>query len=288
MAIGRNYVAHAQEHGADVPAYPLIFLKPPSAVIGPDAPIWLPPQSEQVEHESELAVVIGRDTRGVAAENALDYVFGYTCGNDVTARDLQRTDGQWSRAKGFDTFCPLGPWIETELDPGDLEVTCRVNGEVRQSGRTSQLVFDIPYLISYISHIMTLMPGDVIMSGTPAAVAINIFGDDLSILRSIAKEVEAELRDLPGARDVNAQREVMITTLPIKYRAADLARWGLTPVEAAEQVKAAVFGEKVALVNEGVRLYDIVVRLAPEHRATYDHVRGLLLRGAGGGAGSTQ
>jgi len=181
VAIGRNYVAHAQEHGADVPAYPLIFLKPASAVIGPDAPIWLPPQSEQVEHESELAVIIGREASRVDAEQALDYVLGYTCGNDVTARDLQRKDGQWSRAKGFDTFCPLGPWIETELDPGDLEVTCRVNGEVRQTGRISQLVFDIPYLVSYISHIMTLMPGDVIMSGTPAGVSPIHAGDVVDV-----------------------------------------------------------------------------------------------------------
>ena len=150
-------------------------------MIGPDAPIWLPPQSEQVEHESELVVVIGREASRVNAEKALDCVLGYTCGNDVTARDLQRKDGQWSRAKGFDTFCPLGPWIETELDPGDLEVTCRVNDEVRQSGRTSQLVFDIPYLVSYISHIMTLMPGDVIMSGTPAGVSPLHAGDVVEV-----------------------------------------------------------------------------------------------------------
>jgi 2-keto-4-pentenoate hydratase/2-oxohepta-3-ene-1,7-dioic acid hydratase in catechol pathway len=191
VAIGRNYVAHAQEHGADVPEYPLIFLKPASAIIGPDTPIWLPPQSKQVEHESELAVVIGREARRVEAEKALEHVLGYTCGNDVTARDLQRTDGQWTRAKGFDTFCPLGPWIETELDPRDLAVSCRVNGEVRQAGRTSQLVFDVPYLISYISHIMTLMPGDVIMTGTPAGVGplragdvVEVEIDGLGILRN--------------------------------------------------------------------------------------------------------
>jgi len=181
VAIGRNYVAHAQEHGAEVPKEPLIFLKPPSSVIAAGETIVLPSQSRQVEHESELAVVIGRRATAVSREDALQYVFGYTCGNDVTARDLQRSDGQWTRSKGFDTFCPLGPWIETGLDASDLEVTCRVNGAVRQQGRTSQLVFDVPFLVSYISDIMTLWPGDVIMSGTPAGVSPIRAGDVLEV-----------------------------------------------------------------------------------------------------------
>ena len=181
VAIGRNYAAHAREHGEEVPSEPLIFLKAPSAVIGPGAPIVLTPQSRQVEHESELCIVIGRRAASVSRAQALDYVFGYTCGNDVTARDLQRTDGQWSRSKGFDTFCPLGPWIENELDASNLAVSCRVNGETRQSGRTADLVFDVPFLVSYISHIMTLMPGDVIMSGTPAGVSPIVAGDRVEV-----------------------------------------------------------------------------------------------------------
>jgi len=181
IALGRNYAAHAREHGADVPAEPLLFLKAPSAIIGPGQPILLPPQSRQVEHESELAVVIGRRARAVSREAALNYVFGFTCGNDVTARDLQSKDGQWARSKSFDSFCPLGPWIETELDTRDLAVACRVNGQTRQSGRTSELIFDIPYLVSYISHMMTLLPGDVIMSGTPAGVSPIRAGDVVEV-----------------------------------------------------------------------------------------------------------
>ena len=181
VAIGRNYVAHAQEHGADVPTKPLIFLKPPSAIVGPGQPVVLTPQSKQVEHESELAVVIGAPARQVSRDHAMGCIFGYTCGNDVTARDLQNSDGQWTRAKGFDTFCPLGPWIETSLNPADVGVRCLVNGQERQAGRTSQLVFDVPYLVSYISHIMTLMPGDVIMTGTPAGVGPLVAGDVVEV-----------------------------------------------------------------------------------------------------------
>jgi 2-keto-4-pentenoate hydratase/2-oxohepta-3-ene-1,7-dioic acid hydratase in catechol pathway len=181
VCLGRNYVAHAKEHGADVPKAPLIFLKPSTAVIAPGAAIVLPAQSKQVEHESELAVVIGRRARNVARDDASRYIFGYTCGNDVTARDLQNSDGQWTRSKSFDTFCPLGPWIETELNIADLEVTCRVNGETRQHGRTSELVFDIPHLVSHISGIMTLLPGDVIMSGTPAGVSPIHAGDSVEV-----------------------------------------------------------------------------------------------------------
>jgi len=170
VALGKNYRAHAAEMGSDVPLEPLIFLKPPSAVIGPKEPILLPEISERVDYEGELAVVIGRRARHVSREEALNYVLGYTCANDVTARDLQRRDEQWTRAKGFDTFCPLGPWIVTDVDPGQLTVETRVNGEVRQRGNTRDLVFDVPDLIAHISQIMTLEPGDVIMTGTPAGV----------------------------------------------------------------------------------------------------------------------
>ncbi|HEY8452043.1 MAG: fumarylacetoacetate hydrolase family protein [Micromonosporaceae bacterium] len=171
VCVGRNYADHAAEHGAEVPAEPLLFLKPSTAVIGPRDAIRLPPQSRQVEHEAELAVVIGppgaRRADRAAAERA---IFGYTCANDVTARDLQRSDGQWTRAKGFDSFCPLGPWITTGVDVSDREVRCEVNGEVRQVGRTRDMVFDPPTLVSYVSHVMTLLPGDVLLTGTPAGV----------------------------------------------------------------------------------------------------------------------
>ena len=181
VAVGRNYAAHAAEHGDEVPSEPLIFLKPPSAVIGPNEPIVCPPQSAQVEHEAELAVVIGRRARHVTAADAWDYVLGYTCANDVTARDLQRSDGQWSRAKGFDTFAPLGPWIVTELDPTDLNVVCRVNGQVKQQGSTADMVFKIPQLIEYITAAMTLEPGDVILTGTPEGVSPIQPGDHVEV-----------------------------------------------------------------------------------------------------------
>lgn len=182
VALGRNYAAHAAEHGAEVPSEPLFFLEPPSAVIGPGAPIIYPAHlSQQVEHEAELAVVIGRRARHVRREEALSFVLGYTCGNDVTARDLQERDGQWSRAKGFDTFCPLGPWIETELDITDLAVRCRVNGELRQDGRTRDLVFPLDELIAHVSAVMTLEPGDVLLTGTPAGVGPLQPGDRVAV-----------------------------------------------------------------------------------------------------------
>ncbi len=174
VCVGRNYPAHAAESSAEVSAEPLLFFKPPSSVIGPGAPIVLPPQSERVEHETELAVVIGQRCRDVTPQEAWDYVLGVTCGNDISARDLQRRDGQWARAKGFDTFCPLGPWLVTglsEREVADLAVICRVNGEVRQSGHTSEMVFSPAQLITYTASIMTLEPGDVIMTGTPAGVS---------------------------------------------------------------------------------------------------------------------
>ena len=182
VCVGRNYVDHAAEHGAEVPKEPLLFLKPSTSVIGPNDPIRLPPQSKQVEHEAELAVVIGvTGARRVDRADAQKAIFGYTCANDVTARDLQRSDGQWTRAKGFDSFCPIGPWIDTAVDMSDAEVRCEVNEEVRQLGRTSQMVFDVPTLISYVSHVMTLLPGDVILTGTPAGVSPLKDGDLVSV-----------------------------------------------------------------------------------------------------------
>lgn len=181
IGVGRNYADHARELGNEVPDEPLLFLKPSTSVIGPGDPIPLPDASERVEHEAELAVVIGRLCRRVPEEEAPKYILGYTCGNDVTARDLQRRDDQWTRAKGFDGFGPLGPWIETDLDPVDLEVACRVNGEVRQSGRSSQLTFTPGFLVSYVSRVMTLLPGDVILTGTPAGVGPLEPGDEVEV-----------------------------------------------------------------------------------------------------------
>ncbi len=181
VCIGRNYAAHAREHQAEVPAVPLIFLKPPSSVIAHGESIVLPPQSQQVEHEAELAVVIGSRGRWLTPENALQHVLGYTIANDVTARDLQRSDGQWTRGKGFDTFCPLGPWIETEFNPADALITCKVNGETRQLGSTRDMVFDIRQLLVFISSVMTLEPGDLILTGTPAGVSPLKEGDVVTI-----------------------------------------------------------------------------------------------------------
>lgn len=181
LAVGRNYAAHAAEFNNPLPPEPLLFLKPPSAVIGPGEPIVLPALSQQVDHEAELAVVIGRRCRRVRREEALSYVLGYTCANDVTARDLQRRDGQWTRAKGFDTFCPLGPWIVTDLEPTSLEVIGRVNGEVRQRGHTRDVLFPIPVLIEYAAAVMTLEPGDVILTGTPSGVGPLHAGDTVEV-----------------------------------------------------------------------------------------------------------
>jgi 2-keto-4-pentenoate hydratase/2-oxohepta-3-ene-1,7-dioic acid hydratase in catechol pathway len=181
ICVGRNYVAHAKEHAVEVPEMPLLFLKPPSSVIGPQDTIYLPPQSQQVEHEGELGVVISQRGRWIPAEAAASYILGYTAANDVTARDLQRRDGQWTRGKGFDTFCPLGPWIETEFDPADALLTCHVNGEMRQMGSTRDMVFRVQQLISFASSIMTLEPGDVILTGTPAGVGPLIPGDTVEV-----------------------------------------------------------------------------------------------------------
>ena len=178
VCVGRNYADHAAELGNEVPKEPLLFLKAPSALIGNGDALLLPAQSRQVEHEAELAVVIGRDCKDVSDdEDPFQYVKGYTCLNDVTARDLQKKDGQFARAKSFDTFCPIGPWIETELDVSDVAVTCRVNGDVKQTGRTSQMVFPVKFLIRYISRQMTLKAGDVIATGTPSGVSSLTAGD---------------------------------------------------------------------------------------------------------------
>jgi 2-keto-4-pentenoate hydratase/2-oxohepta-3-ene-1,7-dioic acid hydratase in catechol pathway len=182
VGVGRNYAAHAAELGNEVPTEPLLFLKPSTTVIGPGDAIRLPLQSSQVEHEAELAVVINaRGAREVSRERALDSVFGYTIANDVTARDLQKKDPQWTRAKGFDSFAPLGPWIDTTVDPANLRVTAEVDGELRQDGRTSQFVFDVATLVSYISHVMTLLPGDVILTGTPAGVGPLAAGQSVTV-----------------------------------------------------------------------------------------------------------
>jgi len=170
ICVGRNYIAHAKEHDAEVPEVPLLFLKPPSSLIGPEDKIVLPPQSKQVEHEAELVTVIGKRGRWIAPEDALEHVLGYTIAIDVTARDLQFRDGQWTRGKGFDTFCPLGPWIETEFDPADSLITCHVNGEMRQMASTRDMVFNVRQLIAFASTVMTLEPGDILLTGTPAGV----------------------------------------------------------------------------------------------------------------------
>jgi 2-keto-4-pentenoate hydratase/2-oxohepta-3-ene-1,7-dioic acid hydratase in catechol pathway len=182
VCVGRNYADHAAEHGNDVPVEPLLFLKPSTTVIGPNGVIRIPPQSQRVEHEAELAVVIGpRPVRRVDRAGASAGIFGYTCANDVTARDLQRKDGQWTRAKGFDTFCPVGPWITTGADVSDVEIRCEVNEEVRQLGRTKDMVFDVATLVSYVSHVMTLLPGDLILTGTPAGVSPLVPGDTVTV-----------------------------------------------------------------------------------------------------------
>jgi 2-keto-4-pentenoate hydratase/2-oxohepta-3-ene-1,7-dioic acid hydratase in catechol pathway len=182
VAIGRNYAAHVQEMGNEIPAEPVIFLKPSTAVCDPGEAIQRPVDlSQRVDFEGELAVVIGKPTRRITPDQAADSIFGYTCANDVTARDLQSRDGQWARAKGFDTFCPLGPWIETDLDPADLEITTTVNGEKRQQSRTSLLLHHVPALISFVSSAMTLLPGDVLLTGTPEGVGPLEAGDEVSV-----------------------------------------------------------------------------------------------------------
>ncbi|MCM8745900.1 fumarylacetoacetate hydrolase family protein [Thermomicrobium sp. CFH 73360] len=198
VAVGLNYAAHVTENDPTrkIPDEPVLFLKPPSALLGHGGTILLPP-GNRIDYEAELCLVVGRRARRVPESQALGYLLGYTCGNDVSHRDFQYKDGQWVRGKGFDTFCPLGPWIETELDPSDLAVRSRLNGELRQNSRTSQMLFSPAFLVSFISHVMTLEPGDIIMTGTPYGVGPMKPGDVI--------EVEIEgigvLRNLVGARD---------------------------------------------------------------------------------------
>ena len=181
IGIGKNYADHAAEMNGEVPTSLLMFLKPSSSVVGPGDAIELPDAARIVHHESELCVVIAERCRDVSKDDALSVVLGYTCGNDVSSRDLQKSDGQWTRAKGFDTFCPLGPWIETELDPTNVTVRCLVNGKITQDGNTSDMVYDVRTIIAEVSAVMTLMPGDVIMTGTPAGVGPIVDGDDVTV-----------------------------------------------------------------------------------------------------------
>jgi 2-keto-4-pentenoate hydratase/2-oxohepta-3-ene-1,7-dioic acid hydratase in catechol pathway len=181
VCVGKNYREHAAEMGGEAPEEPLLFLKPSTSVIGSGDPIDLPWQSEQVEHEGELAVVIGRMCKDVPVDRVNDVIFGYTIANDVTARDLQKSDGQWTRAKGFDTFCPIGPWIQTDLNSADADITVTVNGDQRQHSGIDAMVHDVPALVAYVSSCMTLLPGDVILTGTPAGVGPLVAGDSVSV-----------------------------------------------------------------------------------------------------------
>lgn len=181
VCVGRNYVAHAAEFGFEVPKEPLLFLKPSTAIIGHGDQIRYPAGVERLDHEAELAIVMGRLASRISEEDAAAAILGYTCANDVSARDYQASDGQWTRAKGFDTFCPLGPWIDTEFDPSAAQVRARLNGETKQDGDTADMVFKPAFLVSYISHIMTLLPGDIILTGTPDGVGPMNPGDRIDI-----------------------------------------------------------------------------------------------------------
>lgn len=170
VCVGKNYADHAKEMGGEVPTEPIIFIKPNTSVIGPGDTIVWPAMSERIDHEAELAIVIGRLCKDVPAERVHEVIFGYTLANDVTARDLQKIDGQWSRAKGFDTFCPLGPWIDTDFIPGKQRISATVDGQIKQDARLSDMIFDINRIVTYVSQVMTLLPGDVILTGTPAGI----------------------------------------------------------------------------------------------------------------------
>ena len=181
VCIGKNYADHAAEMGGVVPDEPIIFLKPNTSVIGPNDTIVWPEMSERIDHESELAIVIGRLCKDVPLERVSDVIFGYTIANDVTARDLQKKDGQWTRAKSFDTFCPLGPWIDTDFIPGTQKITATVNGELKQSATLSDMIFKTPEIINFVSRVMTLLPGDIILTGTPAGIGPMIAGADATM-----------------------------------------------------------------------------------------------------------
>ena len=181
VGIGRNYAAHAAELGHDLPAEPLMFLKPNTSVVGPGDPVFYPRQTSELHFEGELAVVIGRICRDVPESGVADVIWGYTVGNDVTARDLQRSDVQFTRAKGFDSFCPLGPWVETELDVSDVRVQTWLNGDLKQDGTTKDMIFGVPELVAHVSSVMTLLPGDVILTGTPEGVGPMVVGDEVEV-----------------------------------------------------------------------------------------------------------
>jgi len=181
VCVGLNYRGHIEEMGHEMPDEPVIFMKPSTAVTGPGAAIEIPPSVGRVDYEAELGAVIGRRTHKVSRELARANILGYTCGNDVTARDLQKVDGQWTRAKGFDTFCPLGPWVETDVDPSDLLIECYVNGQRKQSAQTSDMLFDVFDLVSFVSQVMTLVPGDVVLTGTPSGIGPLSVGDDVEV-----------------------------------------------------------------------------------------------------------
>ena len=178
VCIGKNYADHAAEMGGVVPEEPIIFLKPNTSVIGPNDTIVWPDMSERVDHEAELAIVIGRLCKDVPVEKVNDVIFGYTIANDVTARDLQKKDGQWTRAKGFDTFCPIGPWIDSDFIPGTQRITATINGEVKQSAALNDMMFKVPEIINFVSRVMTLLPGDIILTGTPAGIGPMVAGAD--------------------------------------------------------------------------------------------------------------
>lgn len=181
ICVGHNYVDHIKEREVETPKLPLIFLKPLSSIINPGDPIVLPVQSNRVDHEAELVAVIGKRGRRITAENARDHIFGYTIGNDVTARDLQKEDKQWTRGKGFDTFCPFGPWIDSDFDASDALITCKVNGQPRQMGSTRDMIFNVDAQVAFISSFMTLEPGDIIFTGTPVGIGPLVKGDEVVV-----------------------------------------------------------------------------------------------------------
>jgi 2-keto-4-pentenoate hydratase/2-oxohepta-3-ene-1,7-dioic acid hydratase in catechol pathway len=198
VCIGKNYADHAAEMNSEVPSEPIIFIKPNTSVIGPNETITWPKMSQRVDHEAELAIVIGRICKEVPAEKAKDVIYGYTLANDVTARDLQKKDGQWTRAKGFDTFCPLGPWIETEFTPGNQKITATLDGQIKQTSTLSEMIFKIPQIIEFVTNVMTLLPGDVILTGTPAGIGPMAAGSTISVsidgLGTLTNKVSARVQ----------------------------------------------------------------------------------------------
>jgi 2-keto-4-pentenoate hydratase/2-oxohepta-3-ene-1,7-dioic acid hydratase in catechol pathway len=200
VCVGRNYAEHAAELGNEVPPEPLIFLKPPTTVVGPDAPVVYPAISQRVDHEGELALVIGTRCRNLTEAAAMDVIYGYTVANDVTARDLQRSDGQWTRGKGFDTFAPVGPWIDTDFDPANKAVRCLVNDELRQDGNTSLLIYSIANVLAFVTRFMTLEPGDLVLTGTPAGVGAVKPGDAMTVVVEGLGELRNPVIDEEEAR----------------------------------------------------------------------------------------